>query len=196
MSISTSNSPPGPDARRRQLDHPAGRRIPPGRLRRMRRPMAVVALPIGVCLLAAGLGPPAGSGTPARGTISPDALAAMHQSFDEVQEEKYDWGWIRWLMNDKLDPGCGMTFGVVQIDAGQRNPAHVHPNCEELLYVLSGSCEHRIGSQTAVLKPGDLLRIPAGVSHAARALGTEPMKAVVVYNTGARQFVPVDESGS
>ncbi len=124
------------------------------------------------------------------------ALATLLQSFDRVEEQEHPWGWIRWLMNDKLDPGAPMTFGLVQINAGEDNPLHIHPNCDELLYVLSGSCAHRIGDQTVTLKAGDLLRIPTGVPHAAKVLGDEPMKAVIVYSSGDRQFVPVNEGGS
>jgi quercetin dioxygenase-like cupin family protein len=111
------------------------------------------------------------------------------QHFDKVEQVKYPWGWIRWLMNSKLDPGAAQTFGVVEIAAGQRNSLHMHPNCEELLYVLSGSCKHRIGDKSVVLKPGDIARIPAGVAHQAIVLGNEPMRAVISYSSGDRQVV-------
>jgi quercetin dioxygenase-like cupin family protein len=121
-----------------------------------------------------------------------DQLAQMLQSFDKVEVQEYDWGWIRWLMNAQLDPQAQMTFGIVQLNAGELNPVHRHPNCEEVLYVLKGRCEHRLGKQTVVLKPGDVLRIPQGVPHAAKVIGDEPMQAVIVYNTGARQFEVVE----
>ncbi len=121
------------------------------------------------------------------------ALARMVQSFDKVEKQEHPWGWIRWLMNSKLDPKSEMTFGLVKIEAGQRNPLHVHPNCEELLYVLSGSCEHRLGKTTCVLKEGVVIRIPAGVPHFARTFDKEAMTAVIVYSSGDRQFKIVQE---
>ena len=120
-------------------------------------------------------------------------LAARVQSFDKVTEEKAAWGSLRWLMSDKLDPPSGITLGDVTINPGQSNPPHLHGNSDEVIYVLSGSCEHRVGKETVILKPGDVLRIPPGVPHSARALGHQPMRAVVVYNTGQRQFTPVDQ---
>lgn len=123
--------------------------------------------------------PPATAAAPA---------APRVQSFDKVAEEKAAWGSLRWLMNAKLDPAAGITLGDVTINPGQSNPLHVHGNSEEVIYVLSGSCEHRVGKDTLLLKAGDALRIPAGVPHAAKALGKQPMRAVVVYNTGQRQF--------
>jgi mannose-6-phosphate isomerase-like protein (cupin superfamily) len=111
------------------------------------------------------------------------------QHFDGVEEVKYPWGWIRWLMNSKLDAGSAQTFGIVEIRAGRKNSLHMHPNCEELLYVLSGSCEHRVGDKKAVLKPGDLVRIPARTPHQATVHGKEPLRAVISYSSGDRQVV-------
>ena len=119
--------------------------------------------------------------------------ASLVQSFDKVEKQEFDWGWIRWLMSSKLDPKAEMTFGIVQLKAGQINPFHVHPNCEEQLYVLSGSCEHWIGKKTIVLKKGDVIRIPAGVPHKARTFDKEPMEAIIVYSSGDRQFEVVEE---
>ena len=77
-------------------------------------------------------------------------------------------------------------------DANQDNPFHLHSNCEEYLYVVSGSCEHRIGDEWVPIKAGDLVRIPAGVSHRARTRD-EPMRAVIAYSAGTRNFTAVDE---
>jgi mannose-6-phosphate isomerase-like protein (cupin superfamily) len=128
--------------------------------------------------------------------IDAKSLATMVQHFDKVEKHEFSWGWIRWLMNSKLDPDAEMTFGIVQLNAEQANPPHVHANCEEHLYVLSGSCEHWLGEQKVVLKAGDVIRIPRGVSHKARTVGNQPMKAIIVYSSGDRQFEIVDEQGA
>jgi quercetin dioxygenase-like cupin family protein len=111
------------------------------------------------------------------------------QRFDSVKEVKYPWGWIRWMMNAELDPGAAQTFGIVQIDAGKRNPLHKHPNCEELLYVLSGSFENVVGDKTVVMHAGDMIRIPANVPHQGINNTKEPMRAVISYSSGTRQMV-------
>jgi len=128
--------------------------------------------------------------------VDSESLGALVQSFDEVEKDEFSWGWIRWVMNSKLDPDAEMTFGIVQINAAQSNPPHVHPNCEEQLYVLSGSCEHWIGKKKIVLKAGDVIRIPRGVPHKARTFDKEGMKAIIVYSSGDRQFKIVDEKGA
>lgn len=111
------------------------------------------------------------------------------QHFEKQQEVKYPWGWIRWMMSSGLDKDAGQTFGLVQVNAGQKNALHMHPNCEELLYVLSGSCEHLVGDKKVTLHPGDLIRVPAGVKHQAIVLGNEPLKAVISYSSGDRKVV-------
>ncbi len=116
-----------------------------------------------------------------------ESAAVVVQSFKEAEEVKYPWGWIRWLMSSKIDPKAEMTFGIVYVKPNQINPTHVHPNCEEVLHVLAGSCEHLVGDKWVTLKAGDTLRIPRGVRHVARTRG-EPLRAVIAYSSGDRQF--------
>ena len=120
-----------------------------------------------------------------------DATPPLVQAFDKAEEVKYSWGWIRWLMSSKIDPKAEMTFGIVDVKPHQKNPMHVHPNCAEYLHMLSGSCEHLMGDKWLTLKAGDTLRIPAGVRHGARTLD-QPMRAVIVYSSGDRQFEEVE----
>jgi quercetin dioxygenase-like cupin family protein len=118
-------------------------------------------------------------------------LAARVQHSDKVPADVSPWGSLQWLMNAKIEPGAGLTLGVVELKAGQSNPRHVHGNCEEVIYVLSGVSRHQVGKESVTLRPGDVLRIPAGVPHMATALGNEPSRSIVVYNSGQRQFTPV-----
>jgi len=131
----------------------------------------------------------------AKSTASPasaeDATPPEVQAFGKAEEVKYSWGWIRWLMSSKIDPEAEMTFGIVYVKPNQKNPIHVHPNCAEYLHMQSGSCEHLMGDKWLPLKAGDTLRIPAGVRHGARTLD-QPMRAVIVYSSGDRQFKEVE----
>jgi quercetin dioxygenase-like cupin family protein len=121
-----------------------------------------------------------------------ETAAVSLQTFEKAKLQEFPWGWIRWLMNDEVDPKAEMTLGIVHVQANQSNPLHVHPNSAEYLHMLSGSCEHRMGGQWMTLKAGDTLRIPRGVPHMARTKN-EPFRALIVYDTGRRQMVPVTE---
>ena len=114
--------------------------------------------------------------------------------FDQVKEEPYPFGWIRWLMSRTLDGQAEQTFGIVELKAHTKNALHLHPNCEELLYVISGSCEHRVGDKKVVLHAGDLLRVPRNTPHQATVLGNEPMRAVISYSSGDRQVVNLGDT--
>lgn len=101
----------------------------------------------------------------------------------------FEWGAIKWLCNGEIDPDALQTFGLVFINPGQQNPPHYHPNCEELIYVLSGECDHRLGDATIRLEPGSLLRIPANMVHCAVNTGWDPVRMVIVYSAPDRQTV-------
>jgi quercetin dioxygenase-like cupin family protein len=114
------------------------------------------------------------------------------QRFNSTKEVKYPWGWIRWMMNAELDPGSAQTFGVVEIAAGQRNPLHKHPNCEEILYLLSGTLDHLVGNQHVILHAGDVIRVPRDTPHQGINIGAEPARALISYDSGTRQMVALD----
>ncbi len=122
-----------------------------------------------------------------------DRLPVMH--LDQQSEEKHPWGSIRWLMTSKIDADAGQSFGIVRIEAGQQNTMHLHPNCEELFYVLSGSGESVVADQKVVLHPGYLIRIPAHTFHQATATGKEPLIAVVSYNSPDKQNINFPAAG-
>lgn len=103
-----------------------------------------------------------------------------------------DWGRIVWLVSDEQFPGAQQTFGVVTIEPGKQNPLHRHPNCEELLYVLEGEADHRLGDKMYHLRPGDVIRIPQGVPHWARATSDSPVVAIISFSSGNRQTENLD----
>ncbi|WP_100405333.1 cupin domain-containing protein [Bacillus solitudinis] len=111
----------------------------------------------------------------------------------DLNNEKYvsdmDWGKIQWLCGNHIDADSEMTFGMVYIEAGKSNPRHYHPNCEELIFVLSGECEHSLGDESFHLKPGMMLRIPRNVLHDAKVTSWEPCRMLIMYSSPDRQTI-------
>ena len=107
---------------------------------------------------------------------------------DDVEPVIADFGQLCWHVNGDLAPGTGMTMGEVTIAVGHKNPLHRHDNCEELLYLIEGALEHRIGDETHVMGPGDVIRVPIGVPHDGRNIGDVPARMVVAYNSPDRAF--------
>ena len=122
----------------------------------------------------------------------------VHDQFvrnvDAVEATQLSWGNLAWLVDAQRMEGAEQAFGIVTIDAGQRNPLHRHPNCEELLYVLQGTADHTLGDKVVQLKAGDIIRIPRGVPHYAQATGDGPVVAVISFSSGDRQTENLDGS--
>jgi mannose-6-phosphate isomerase-like protein (cupin superfamily) len=63
---------------------------------------------------------------------------------------------------------------VAQAGDSPRAP-HLHSNCEECIYVLSGQGTTHAESGEYALKTGDAILISAGESHVTRNTGNEPL---------------------
>jgi mannose-6-phosphate isomerase-like protein (cupin superfamily) len=111
---------------------------------------------------------------------------------ENLTGEPFDCGSLIWLCNDRLSPGALQTLGLSTILPGKQNPLHYHPNCEELLYVLSGCGRHRIGEEFVEVRPGTTVRIPAGVIHNLVNTGSETLTCLISFSSGDRQTVFLD----
>ncbi len=107
----------------------------------------------------------------------------------KLTEESHGWGGLQWLCNASLLAGAEQTVGVCWIDPGQKNPVHYHPNCEEVLTMLSGTGKHRLDDQYIQIAAGDTIRIPAGVRHNLENTGAESLRCVIAFSSGRRQTV-------
>jgi mannose-6-phosphate isomerase-like protein (cupin superfamily) len=83
--------------------------------------------------------------------------------------------------------GCtaGGTTRLLQL----RDPlaGHVHPNLDEVLYVVAGDGAVRIGDQTTAVSPGSLTVIPRGVPHAIERRGKNPLVVISTLAGGPCQ---------
>lgn len=108
---------------------------------------------------------------------------------DDGQANQFAWGSIQWLANEVMMPGSTITFGFVQIAPGMKNPKHIHPTSDEVLYLLEGALDHSLGDEVFAIRPGMSIHIPAGVAHDAINRSGQTARMVVAYSTGDRQTV-------
>ncbi|QNK57016.1 cupin domain-containing protein [Paenibacillus sp. PAMC21692] len=111
------------------------------------------------------------------------------QSLETTEKVELSWGKLSWLIGNHNMPEAKQTFGIVTIHPNERNPLHSHPNCEELLYVISGECDHKLGDDIVKMKPGSVIRIPQGVPHWAKCTSEEPVVAVISFSSVDRKTV-------
>jgi mannose-6-phosphate isomerase-like protein (cupin superfamily) len=112
---------------------------------------------------------------------------------DELPQDRLEWGTLQWLCNASVSPGAKQTLGICHIFAGQSNPLHYHPNCEELLYVLSGQGRHSYDGQMLEVRPGSTIRVPANVRHNVENTGSETLVCLVAFSSGERETVFVED---
>ena len=103
--------------------------------------------------------------------------------------EEFSWGNIHWSMNSELAGSEHLTVGRVEINPHSNNPRHYHPNCDEVVYVVSGRIAHLVDEQWYEMEAGDAIHVPQGVWHQGRNQADEPAILVISYNTGLRQTV-------
>lgn len=107
----------------------------------------------------------------------------------------YDWGGVKWVSNHDLAPGCEQSFGLVHILPGKTNPEHWHTAAEEIVYMLQGVCDVRVGDHKMTISPGQTLYIPPGVKHEVGNNGWEPVVYVCSFNASMRGTLFEDPHG-
>jgi mannose-6-phosphate isomerase-like protein (cupin superfamily) len=77
------------------------------------------------------------------------------------------------LIMDRRDGVASEAFFVI-LEPGESPPLHVHPDAEQVFFVLEGEAEMTVGRETQERFPirrGDFVRTPPGMWHAVRCLG-------------------------
>jgi oxalate decarboxylase/phosphoglucose isomerase-like protein (cupin superfamily) len=106
---------------------------------------------------------------------------------DQLPVQSYDWGTLQWLANGTL--GAAQTVGVCHLYAGQSNPLHYHPNCEEILIVQQGTGKHLLDAEWVQVRAGSVVRIPLGMKHQLVNEGSETLITLIVFSSADRQTV-------
>jgi mannose-6-phosphate isomerase-like protein (cupin superfamily) len=146
----------------------------------------------GLILLAACLA--ADDKPPGQAAPIPAAWSGKITDAAQLPVERSAWGTLQWVCNEKLMPGSAQTVGLATIFPGKQNPVHHHPNCEEVLYVISGQGQQSYDGRTVLLTPGMTIRIPSGVKHNMLNTGTESLRTLVSFSSGDRKTVFLEEN--
>ena len=85
-------------------------------------------------------------------------------AWDELDLEK-----ITEFISRKTVAGDRQMFVQVYLKKGALIPRHHHES-EQLTYVLDGMLKLRVDEEEIVVRDGQVVRIPSGVSHQAEAL--------------------------
>ena len=75
-------------------------------------------------------------------------------NIDEIAPVVYDWGAVKWVVDDSVTTGSEQSFGIVHINPGKTNPTHWHTAAQEIVYMLQGECDVTSGDTTFKLRAG------------------------------------------
>lgn len=99
------------------------------------------------------------------------------------------WGQLRWFTSAEMKNSRVMTTGQAIIKPGKSNPRHFHPNCDEILHVISGKISHTMNEVTVEMEAGDTVSIPQGVLHNATNIGDSDAVLAISFNSAYREAV-------
>ncbi len=85
------------------------------------------------------------------------------------------------------------TYSIIEevSPPGGGPPPHVHHETDEILYVLEGEYEiklGRCGGERMIAKPGTLATLPKGLPHAVRNIGDLPGRVLVIMRPGKLEY--------
>jgi quercetin dioxygenase-like cupin family protein len=91
-------------------------------------------------------------------------MPARCHRWDEIPLEK-----INEMMSRKTLAGERQMLAQTYLKRGALVPLHAHDS-EQMTYVLQGALRFDVAGEAIVVREGEVLHIPAGVSHQAEAL--------------------------
>lgn len=89
--------------------------------------------------------------------------ARLHR-WDEIALEK-----ITEMMSQKIITGEREMLAQIYLKRGALIPMHAHES-EQMTYILQGSLRFLVGNEEVIVREGEVLHIPANVTHQAEAL--------------------------
>jgi quercetin dioxygenase-like cupin family protein len=107
-------------------------------------------------------------------------MKIIHES--EVEEKKISGRFIRWIADDKTLQPRYLSSCVIRVLPGETvQPAHSHPEGEELIYIMSGSGEAWVDGKIEPLRTGTAILFEQGSVHMIRNVGNNEMKALCFF---------------
>jgi oxalate decarboxylase/phosphoglucose isomerase-like protein (cupin superfamily) len=111
------------------------------------------------------------------------------------QSHEFDWGTLTWFVSRELKNCESMTVGRCVLKTRFSNPRHIHPNCDEVLHLISGRIICGVGENEFTMGPGDTITIPTSLPHYAKNIGIVDAIMLICFSSADRQSIIVEESG-
>ncbi len=104
---------------------------------------------------------------------------------------KEDWGTMEWLADANTAEGLGLSLARMTVLPSKTSPAHRHPNCNEVIHVLSGSIDQRLGDTWQTCQAGDTVTALTNTIHQTRCTSDTPAILMIAYSEDTRLYQEV-----
>jgi uncharacterized cupin superfamily protein len=105
-------------------------------------------------------------------------------NMNEVPVGKITGRETRDLINGKSVGSRGISLRITDVLPGETCfPGHIHTECEEIILILSGKGEIKIGIETFSVKKGDAVYLPTGLKHLIRNNGKGVMRMACSFSS-------------
>jgi len=98
----------------------------------------------------------------------------------ETPQETLDWGSLRWMSHPPSTGAQQLTIIEVTLEPGKGHNFHKHPDQEEVIYVIQGTVEQWLETESQQLGEGDSVYIPADAVHASFNSGSTAAKLLAI----------------
>lgn len=124
----------------------------------------------------------------------------MHGKFirsSDAPREEFDWGRFAWISRPADTGAEQLVVTSVDVLPGQGHDFHRHPDQEEVIYIIEGTCEQWLEKEKRILGPGDATFIPRNTVHASFNATGENLRALAILSpaVGEGGYELVDVSG-
>lgn len=105
----------------------------------------------------------------------------------QVETMLSDWVTAKILSSPEVTGARNMSAVSIFFDPGQGHARHVHPDSDQIIFVISGQGEHMTEDaqgtqQKHPIAAGSLIHIPKGSYHATFNTGWEPLRILALYS--------------
>lgn len=101
---------------------------------------------------------------------------------DDMEVETLPWGPHEWLCRPGLTDAKGLLLVRVRMPPGQGHAFHHHPAMEEIIYVVSGTAEQWVDTDSRTLGPGEVAHIPTGMVHGTYNAGDDTLVFLAILS--------------
>ena len=98
-----------------------------------------------------------------------------------IARQQHDWGVFAQISGPR-DGSPASSRSRRRSFPGKAHPFHFHPGQEEVIYVLEGTIEQWVESESRTLTAGDAVVIPADAVHATYNETGEPAKILAILS--------------